>query len=121
MTAEPFAFNQKYYVFPGDVLDLSVINAVVPSPSAEVDIDEALKQYKIDLQNVDSIYSWGSDPNIEGHFRILLNMRDWSLFWSVRHPNEAVREIEKLELREFNASIERVTAKARKCLQRRMQ
>ena len=117
---QPFSFDQKYYVFEGDVLDLSVINAQVPAPNAQVDIDVALAEWKRDVRNVDSIYSWGAPPSIEGNWRILLNHRDWCLFWSIRHPNAAVRDIEKLMLRSFDASIARVAAKARACLQRRM-
>jgi hypothetical protein len=116
----PFAFDQKYYVFKEDVLDLSVINAEVPPPDAQVDIDVALTEWKRDLINVRDIYSMGGQPSIEGNWRILLNHRDWSNFWSIRHSNAAVREQEKLALHEFNASIERIVAKARSCLERRL-
>jgi hypothetical protein len=115
----PFTFDNKYYVFKGDVLDLSVINAEVPTPDALVDIEVALTEWKRDLINVRDTYSMGQ-PSIEGNFRILLNHRDWCLFWSIRHPNPAVRDWQGHALREFNGSIERVAAKARACLQRRM-
>jgi hypothetical protein len=115
-----FAFDQKYYVFKGDVLDLSVINAEVPTPDAQVDIEVALTEWKRDVRNVNDIYSMGARPSIEGNWRILLNHRDWSHFWSIRHPDAAVRELQKLTLRACDASIARVTAKARACLQRRL-
>jgi hypothetical protein len=105
---KPFTFNRKYKVFEEDVLDLSVINGEVPKPDAQVDIEVALKEYG------------AAQPSIEGNWRILLNHRDWSRFWSVRHPNAAVREQEKLERRACETSIQRIAAKARKCLQRRL-
>jgi hypothetical protein len=118
---KPFTFNRKYKVFEEDVLDLSVINGEVPKPDAQVDIEVALKEYERDLKNVADIYAWGAaQPSIEGNWRILLNHRDWSRFWSVRHPNAAVREQEKLERRACETSIQRIAAKARKCLQRRL-
>ena len=117
----PFTFDQKYYVFEGDVLDLSVINAEVPTPDAQVDIDVALEEWKRDVRNVRDISLFGAQPSIEGNFRILLNHCDWCLFWASRFPNPAVRELQKLALHEFNASIERITAKAKECLLRRKQ
>ena len=80
-----FTFNHKYRVFERDVLDLSIINAVVPTPDAQVDIDVALTEWKRDLRNVTDIYLLGGRPSIEGNWRILLNGRAWCLFWSVRH------------------------------------
>jgi hypothetical protein len=117
----PFKFDQKYYVFKDDILDLSVINAQVPPPDAQVDIEVALVEWKRDLRNVHDIYLMGGRPNIEGNWKIILNRRDWSRFWSIRHPNAAVREQEKLVLYACDASIDRITEKARSCLQRRMQ
>lgn len=117
----PFTFSNKYHVFKGDVLDWFVINAEVPKPDDQVDIDVALAEWKRDVRNANDVYlPWGAQPSIEGNWRILLNHRDWSRFWSIRHPNAAVRELEKLALHEFNESIERVTAKARAVLQRRL-
>jgi hypothetical protein len=114
-----FTFDNKYRVFERDVLDLSIINAAVPSPDAEVDIDVALTEWKRDRKNIDDIYLLGR-PSLEGNWRILLNGRAWCAFWSVRHPNPAVREEQKLELYEYEGSIRRVTAKARACLERRL-
>jgi hypothetical protein len=115
-----FTFDHKYKVFKGDVLDLSIINAEVPTPDAKVDIDLALTEWKRDRKNIDDIYLMGK-PSIEGNWRILLNGRAWCAFSSVRHPNPAVREQQKLELHEYEGSIQRVTAKAKLCLQRRLQ
>lgn len=121
MSKEPFTFRNKYHVFPGDILDYYVINAEVPKPDDQVDIDEALDEWKRDVRNADDSYQpWGAQPNTEGNWRILLNHRAWCLFWSIRHPSAAVRELQKLLLQEFNESIERVTAKARAALQRRL-
>jgi len=117
----PFTFSNKYYVFKGDILDLSVINGEVPKPDAQVDINVALAEWKQDLINVRDIYTWGARPSIEGNWRILLNHRRWCLFWSVRHPSAVVRELQKLALEECDASIQRVAAKARRVLQRRAQ
>ena len=116
-----FSFEHKYRVFERDVLDLSIINGEVPAPDAEVDLDVALAEWKRDVRNANDIYLIGAaQPSIEGNWRILLNHRDWCLFWSIRHPDAAVRELQKLALDELNASIERVAAKARACLARRL-
>jgi hypothetical protein len=117
---KPFTFDNKYYVFEKDVLDLSVINASVPTPDAKVDIEVALTEWKSDLRNVRDIYLMNGQPSIEGNWKIILNRRDWALFWSERHPDAAVREREKLTLYACEASIERIIAKARACLQRRL-
>jgi hypothetical protein len=121
MMSTPFTFDHKYRVFEHDVLDLSIINAVVPSPDADVDLDVALTEMKRDLINVRDTYLLGGRLSIESNWRIPLNHRDWSLFWSVRSPNPVVRVLEKQALNELNASIERITAKAKECLQRRLQ
>ena len=118
---KPFTFDTKYYVFEKDVLDLSVINAKIPTPDdAQVDIEVALSEWKSDLRNVHDIYLMNGRPSIEGNWKIILNRRDWAQFWSIRHPDAAVREREKLTLYACDASIERITAKARACLQRRL-
>jgi hypothetical protein len=118
---ESFTFNRKYKLFEEDVLDLSVINGEVPKPDAQVDIEVAWREYERDLKNVADIYAWGAaQPSIEGNWRILLNHRDWSHFWSVRHPDAAVREQEKLELRECEASVQRIAGKPVSVCQRRM-
>jgi hypothetical protein len=116
-----FTSSNKYHVFERDVLGWYVINAEVPMPDDEVDIDVALAECKGDVRNANDCYEpWGAQPSSEGNWRILLNHRAWCLFWSIRHPNAGVRELEKSLLDEFNKSIERITAKARAALQRRL-
>src|SRR5262249_43427159 len=116
----PFAFR-KIDIFPGDVLGLSSINAEVPTPDALVDIEVALRELKSDLMNVAEIYSWGAEPSLEGNWRILLNHRAWEEFFSVRHPNPAVRERYKLELQVSNQIIQRLAARVERYLARRAQ
>jgi hypothetical protein len=117
----PFTFSNKYHIFEKDVLDWYVINAEVPKPNDHVDIDVALHEWKRDVRNAnDSYLPGGALPNTEGNWRILLNHREWCRFWSIRHPSAAVRELQKQALHEFNESIERVKAKARAVLQRRL-
>jgi len=112
-------FENKFSVY-NDPLDWTSFNLEVPKPDAEVDLRVALKEYKRDVENIHFIYSNDAEQSLETNWRILLNHRDWTLFWSERHPYEGTRAQAARELREYDASIERIAAKARACLQRRL-
>jgi len=112
-------FDNKFSVYH-DELDLTCFNLEVPKPDARVDIILALKEYRRDVENIHFVYSNNAELSIEANWKILLNHRDWALFWSERHPSEGERVRAGRELREFNASIRRIAEKAQACLQRRL-
>jgi len=112
-------FDNKFSVYH-DELDLTCFNLEVPKPDAQVDIGLALKEYRRDVENIHFVYSNNAVQSLEINWRILLNHRDWMRFFSVRHPNEAERCRATRSLHKLDASIERITEKARSCLQRRL-
>lgn len=113
-------FEHKYKVSDRDVLDLTSFNIEVPKPDALVDINLAHMEYRRDLENVAFIYRNDAEQSIETNWRVLLNHRDWALFWSERHPNAGERAREARELYRLNASIHRLAAKAKAKLVRRL-
>ena len=112
-------FENKFSVFH-DPLNLTSFNVQVPKPDEKVDLDVALKEFRLDMLNIQYVYLDDPKLSLEANWKILLNCRAWTLFWSERHPSRAVREREKLSLAECNASIARLSVKARSCLQRRL-
>ena len=113
-------FDNKLSVYH-DPLDLTSFNLEVPTPDAVVDICQALKEYNCDVQNIHFIYSNNAEQSLETNWRVLINHRDWALFWSQRHPYAAERAKADRELHVLERSIARIAAKARACLERRMQ
>jgi hypothetical protein len=113
-------FDNKFSVY-NDQFDLTSFNVEVPKPDAQVDIDLALKEFRRDVENIHFIYSNNAVQSLETNWRVLLNHRDWMRFWTERHPNEGERVRATRDLLKLDASIERVAAKARACLQRRLQ
>src|SRR5262245_56085047 len=90
MRSEPFKFDNKLSIYH-DQLDLTCFNVDVPKPDAQVDLVLALKEFRRDVENIHFVYSNNAEQSLETNWRILLNHRDWMLFWSERHPNEAER------------------------------
>ena len=115
-------FDHKYKVSDRGALDdLTSFNIEVPKPDALVDIEVALKEHNLDLANITFIYRNDAEQqSLETNLRVLLNHRDWSLFWSKRHPSEGQRAREARELYQLEKSIQRIAAKAREVLQRRL-
>jgi hypothetical protein len=114
-------FDHKYKVSDRGALDdLTSFNIEVPKPDALVDIEVALKEYNLDLANITFIYRNDAEQSLETNWRVLLNHRDWSLFWSKRHPSEGQRSREARELYQLEKSIQRIAAKARSVLDRRL-
>jgi hypothetical protein len=112
-------FDNKFSVFD-DPLDWTSFNLDVPKPDEKVDLDVALNEFRRDMANIDYVYLDDPKLSLEANWKILLCHRDWALFWSERHPYENERLRCRRELHECEASIERVRAKARAVLQRRL-
>jgi hypothetical protein len=112
-------FDNKFSVY-NDVFDLTSFNLEVPEPDAQVDLILALKEFRRDVENIHFIYSNNAKQSLETNWRILLNHRDWMRFFALRHPNEAERCRATRSLHKLDASVERITAKARAVLERRM-
>ena len=115
----PFEFGKKLSVY-NDVLNLTCFNLEIPGPDARVDLNVASREYRLDIENVNFIYSRNVVQSLQTNWLVLLNHRAWSLFWSERHPHESQRVRAARQLCELDRSIARVAAKARACLERRM-
>jgi hypothetical protein len=113
-------FDHKHKVCDGDVLDLTSFNVSIPKPEAEVDIELALREYNRDRANIDFLYMNNVELSVETNWLVLHNYRDWARFWSERHPNVAERARMARELCLTERSIQRVAAKARAALERRL-
>jgi hypothetical protein len=114
-------FDNKFSVYH-DEFDLTSFNLEVPKPDdAQVDLRVAFKEFRRDIENIHFVYSNNAEQSLETNWKILLNHRDWMRFWASCHPIEAERSRAERRLHKLDASIDRITEKARGCLQRRMQ
>jgi hypothetical protein len=109
---EPFEFAPcKMSVF-GDPYDFNCINSLVPKPDAQVDLTQAWKESLDDLRAVNSLFQKHGPGSalklsLEQSWKLLLNQRDWTHFWSLRHWDARVRTVSARDLPVYDAVMKR--------------
>lgn len=107
--AAPFEFSNRIKIIDDDFL---TINAEVPEPDAQVDLQTAHQEWLSDIGKVAEIYESGAQLTLTQHWRIFLNGWDWFRFWSERHPNPVARAQFAQSAREYDIAAQRFREKA---------
>lgn len=122
VTGEAFVFQNRrerrepFGTYEND-FDLAWINREVPAPDAQVDLIEALQQFKSDIGRGQMILN--DKPSTADQVRVSDNHRAWFRFWSVRHPHPAMRAKFVGFLKTIEPLHRQNIKKARSMLQRR--
>src|SRR5262249_50230274 len=110
---DPIVATGEAYVFAEHRQRMVYLNKPVPSPDAVVNLYQALKEARYDLESVNYLLDhrldceWGLEE-IKLMLSICVNQRDWSRFWSVRHFDAERRDQFLQEARTWDQQVERL-------------
>jgi hypothetical protein len=116
-TGEPFVFQNRRPNCQACFDDPLWINEEVPLPDADVDLIDALEEYKRDAVRAAVLLE--SKPGIEQLLRIHQNQLDWFGFWAASHPVPEMRETFGQRLAEREAAMAQLGDRARAHVARR--
>lgn len=109
-TGGPFVFKNRRLNCEESVLDPLWINDEVPAPDADVDLLDAMDEFKRDVVRAAELLE--DKLTLDESWRINKNQRDWFRFWAARHPIPEVRERFSQCLAEREAAMEPIYNKA---------
>jgi hypothetical protein len=89
----------------------------VPPPDAEVPIRDAYRHFSQDCEAAEAALQ--EKLSHSALWAIVINSHDWTVFWSMRHPNPDVRRQFVIEVEKSKAKLIQVAALAEERFKRR--